>query len=66
MKRPTKHILIGLAAAAVVFVVICGILKATVSAATFNIVNPVWLGIVVVTWLAWSFGRQLPLGRRDT
>jgi hypothetical protein len=55
MKRSTKHILAGLLVAGIVFVVLCGALKALASASTFNVVNPILLAVVVVSWLAWSF-----------
>lgn len=64
MKRPTKQILVGLLVAGVVFALVCGALKATTSASTFNVVNPIWLAIVVMSWLAWSFRGRLQQERR--
>jgi hypothetical protein len=55
MKRPTKRILAGLLIAGIVFVVLCGALKALASDATFNLINPILLAVVVASWLAWSF-----------
>ena len=55
MKRPTKHILLGFLAAAVIFAVVCGTMKATLSTSTFQAVNAIWLAGVLLTWLVWSF-----------
>jgi len=55
MKRPTKHILLGFLAAAVIFVVVCGTMKATLSTSTFTVVNVIWFASVLLTWLVWSF-----------
>ncbi len=55
MKRPTKHILVGFLAGAVIFAVVCGTMKATLSTSTFEVANAIWLVCVVLTWLVWSF-----------
>ena len=55
MKRPTKHILAGFLVAAIGFAVVCGALKATLPASTYQVLNAIWLAGVLITWLVWSF-----------
>jgi MFS superfamily sulfate permease-like transporter len=63
MKRPPKHILLGFLAAAAIFLVVCGVLKATLSTSTFQVVNAIWLAGVLLTWLVWSFRGQYQVRR---
>lgn len=66
MKRPTKHILLGFLAAAVVFVVVCGTMKATLSTLTFTVVNAIWFACVLLTWLVWSFRGHYEARQAET
>lgn len=65
MKKPPKHILLGLLAAAVIFAVVCGTMKATLSTSTFQVVNAIWFAGVLLTWLVWSFRGHYQVRRQQ-